>query len=47
LEELGAGEKISIEHETSPQVLRWDGVDGDFLWPEIAPEEVAAISKGQ
>jgi len=45
LEELGRRRKIPIEHELRRKSFRWDGVDGDFLWPEIAPEEVAPSAK--
>jgi competence protein ComEC len=41
LEELARERKISIEHELRGKSFRWDGVEGEFLWPEIAPEEVA------
>ena len=27
------------------QSFRWDGIDGEFLWPEIVPEEVAPSAK--
>ena len=45
LEELARRRKIPIEHELRRKSFRWDGVDGDFLWPEIAPEEVAPSAK--
>jgi len=45
LEELARRRKISIEHELRGKSFRWDGVDGDFLWPEIAPGEVAPSAK--
>jgi competence protein ComEC len=45
LEELALQRKIPIEHELRGKSFRWDGVDGDFLWPEIAPEEVAPSAK--
>src|SRR5260370_21243943 len=41
LEELARRRKIPIEHELRGKSFRWDGVDGDFLLPEIAPEPVA------
>src|SRR6266436_1268042 len=34
-------QKIPIEHELRGKTIHWDGVEGDFLWPEIAPGEVA------
>src|SRR5260370_21399564 len=45
LEELARQRQIPIEHELRGKSFRWDGVDGDFLWPEIAPEEVAPSAK--
>jgi competence protein ComEC len=45
LEELAREKKIPIEHELRGRSFSWDGVEGDFLWPEIAPEEVALSPK--
>ena len=45
LEELARQRKIPIEHELRGKSFRWDGVEGEFLWPEIAPEEVAPSAK--
>ena len=45
LEELARDQKIPIEHELRGQSFRWDGIDGEFLWPEIVPEEVAPSAK--
>jgi competence protein ComEC len=45
LEELARERKIPIEHELRGKSFHWDGVDGDFLWPEIPPEEVAPSAK--
>jgi competence protein ComEC len=45
LEELARERNISIEHEFRGKSFSWDGVDGDFLWPEIPPEEVAPSPK--
>jgi competence protein ComEC len=45
LEDLARERKIPIEHELRGKSFRWDGVEGDFLWPEIAPEEVAPSAK--
>src|SRR5258708_5216897 len=41
LEELARERQIPIEHELRGKSFRWDGVEGDFLWPEITPDEVA------
>ncbi len=45
LEELARARKIPIEHELRGKSFRWDGVDGEFLWPEIVPEEAAPSAK--
>jgi len=45
LEELARERNIPIEHELRGKTFHWDGVDGDFLWPEIALEEVAPSAK--
>src|SRR5260370_25324888 len=45
LEELARQRKVPIEHELRGKSFSWDGVEGDFLWPEIAPEEVAPSAK--
>ena len=36
---------VPIEHELRGQHFQWDGVDVDFLWPEIPPQEVAPLAK--
>jgi beta-lactamase superfamily II metal-dependent hydrolase len=45
LEELARERKIPIEHELRGKSFSWDGVDGDFLWPQTAPEEIATSAK--
>ena len=45
LEELARERRITIEHELRGKSFQWDGVDGRFLWPEIAPEEVPSSAK--
>ena len=45
LEELARQRKIPIEDELRGKSFRWDGVNGEFLWPEISPEEVAPSAK--
>ena len=37
--------KIPIEHKLRGKSFTWDGVDGEFLWPEIGPEEIAPAAK--
>ncbi len=37
--------KFAMQHELRGQQFRWDGVEVDFLWPEIPPEEVAPLAK--
>jgi competence protein ComEC len=45
LEQLARERKIPIDHELRGKSFSWDGVDGNFLWPQIAPEEVAPTAK--
>ncbi|MGH9677818.1 MAG: ComEC/Rec2 family competence protein, partial [Candidatus Acidiferrum sp.] len=45
LEDLARKKRIPIVHELRGQKFSWDGVEGEFFWPEIAPEEVAASAK--
>jgi len=45
LEELARERRIPIEHELRGKSFRWDGVEGDFLWPEVAAEEIAPSAK--
>jgi competence protein ComEC len=41
-----AGERgVRIEHELRGQSFLWDGVQVDFLWPQIPPEEIAPSAK--
>ena len=45
LEELAQARKIPIEYELRGKSFSWEGVEGEFLWPEIVPEEVAPSAK--
>jgi len=45
LEDLARAKKIPIEYELRGKSFSWDGVQGEFLWPEIVPEEVAPSAK--
>jgi competence protein ComEC len=45
LEELAREQKIPIEHELRGESFHWDGVDGEFLWPAIPPEEIGPSAK--
>jgi len=45
LEELARERKIPIEHELRGKSFGWDGVVGEFLWPEIAPGEIESSAK--
>jgi competence protein ComEC len=45
LEEQARVRRIPIEHELRGKSFHWDGVDGEFLWPEIVPEEAAPSAK--
>ena len=45
LEKVARERKILIVHEIRGNTLSWDGVEAQFLWPEIAPEEVGPAPK--
>jgi competence protein ComEC len=45
LEELAHAKGIPIEHEIRGKSFVWDGVAGQFFWPEISPAEVAPSAK--
>ena len=45
LEELARERNTPIDHELRGRSFHWDGVDGDFLWPEIVGEEAASSAK--
>ena len=45
LEELARQRKIPIEHALRGKSFSLDGVDGDFLWPQTAPGEIATSAK--
>jgi beta-lactamase superfamily II metal-dependent hydrolase len=37
--------KIPVEYELRGKSFSWEGVEGEFLWPEVVPEEVAPSAK--
>ena len=45
LEGLAREKKIPIEHELRGKSFSWDGLEGEFLWPEVSPEEIAPSAK--
>jgi len=45
LKEEAARMHVPVEHELRGQHFLWDGVQVDFLWPEIPPEEIAPLAK--
>ncbi len=45
LEELARKKKILFVHEMKGEKFSWDGVAGEFLWPEISTGEVASNAK--
>ena len=45
LEELAREKKIPIEHELKGKTFSWDGVEGEFLWPEVSLQEIAPSAK--
>jgi competence protein ComEC len=42
LEVLARAKKIPIVHQARGSKLSWDGVEGEFLWPEVSSGEVAS-----
>ena len=45
LESLAREKKIPIEHELRGKKFSWDGAEGEFLWPELSPGEIAPTAK--
>jgi competence protein ComEC len=45
LEKVARERKTLIVHETRGNAFSWDGVEAQFLWPEIPPEEVGPSPK--
>jgi len=45
LEALARRKGIPIEHELRTQKFAWDGAEGEFLWPAVAPNELATSAK--
>jgi competence protein ComEC len=45
LEVLAQEESIPVEHELRGNSFEWDGVTGQFLWPEEAPRYIAKEAK--
>jgi beta-lactamase superfamily II metal-dependent hydrolase len=41
LKKIATERHIPIEHGSRGQSFLWDGVQVDFLWPQIPPEEIA------
>jgi competence protein ComEC len=45
LQEIARQRNISVEHELRGKSFNWDGLEGEFLWPEGSSQEVAASAK--
>jgi competence protein ComEC len=45
LEELARARKIPIEHEIRGKTFAWDGVEGEFFWPDAPSTEAASAAK--
>jgi competence protein ComEC len=45
LEKLAHDQKIPVVHEARGSAFAWDGVETQFLWPEIAQEKVGPAPK--
>jgi competence protein ComEC len=45
LKRIAERRHVRIEHELRGQSFLWDGVQVDFLWPQIPPEQIASVAK--
>jgi competence protein ComEC len=45
LEELARVKKILIEHEIRGNIFAWDGVEGEFFWPDVPSTKAASAAK--
>ena len=45
LEQLARDRRVPMEHELRGKSFDWDGVQGEFLWPETEPASVATEAK--
>jgi competence protein ComEC len=45
LEKLAVSKGTQLVHELRGNHFKWDGVQTEFLWPQIVPEEVAQSAK--
>jgi competence protein ComEC len=45
LEQIARVHKIPVEHELRGKVFSWDGVRGEFLWPEVTIENGVTTAK--
>jgi len=45
LEKLARDKQIAVVHELRGNAFSWDGVETQFLWPEISASEVATAAK--
>ena len=45
LEKLARARKIPVVHEIRGDAFTWDGIESQFLWPEVAPDEIGLSPK--
>jgi competence protein ComEC len=45
LEAVARQRRTQIKHEIRGETFAWDGVEGEFLWPEIGATEIAPSAK--
>ena len=45
LEKLARERKIPVVHEIRGEAFAWDGIETQFLWPEVAPNEIGSSPK--
>jgi len=45
LEALARNKGIPVEHQLRAMKFAWDGVEGEFLWPQSSVQEIASTAK--
>jgi competence protein ComEC len=45
LEDLARARGIPVEYEVRGKSFAWDGVEGQFFWPETSPRDIAPSAK--
>jgi competence protein ComEC len=45
LEEIARSKNTAIKHQLRGLTFQWDGVEGQFLWPDTPTPEIASVAK--